>query len=677
MSRKSKSIRRVLPKSCGTINANVNRHESTFEKLSTELTELIFSHLDTNSIKSCLEVSKSLRNFIINSPKIMKNLKLHLAGNNWKSKAKFIKKYGKYIQHVDFECTDERYIYFMFMHLMPNVTKLSIDMSESHSNKQNQKMPKIFENISKVFSRRSQSSGMDGNTSEANPFNQLSPELIELILTNLDVNSLKACLHVSIIFRDVIIRSSKCMNKIPVKITNDNWKSMVPFLNRDYGPQFRNVEFHCFNGCFMFYRLLIFMPNITKLKITMTTRLCGNPKDQGESDAAVVEELTRSLTCKVERIFQEFKLTKLENLEISFFKFDPTTILNELLCCKNVKKFHFHCTAKDQYCDKVLRSFLQQQKHLKHLELEVAQIENIFMDGLMNFELTTLKIVTTHDIDNDYSNLNRFLLTQSDCLEELRTFPRKFENIIIGGILSLKNLKKLTTHGLLPCFKIQEPLDPSIFSNLTYYRFSQKNKNENFDEFDLTCLPNLKCLNVQFGSNFVIVGTDPIVEVTANPLRNLTNLKEFHIDSHDQGLLKFLASSNLESLVIPYDDDFYDIETSIEMTKNLPNLHHLTIMDIKYEKFFKFVIENYENLVKVMKNNNHGLKTLELHFSLNDVLKLIITNGEVTKAIGSYTVSDHFMYKNQKLLKKKFKNFNLSMATDDEYNEKYELLHFY
>ena len=91
------------------------------------------------------------------------------------------------------------------------------------------------------------------------------------------------------------------------------------------------------------------------------------------------------------------------------------------------------------------------------------------------------------------------------------------------------------------------------------------------------------------------------------------NLKEFHIDSHDQGLLKFLASPSLESLVIPYDDDFYDIELSIEMTKNLPNLQHLTILDIKYEKFFKFVIENYENLVKVMKNNNHGLKSLELH----------------------------------------------------------------
>ncbi|XP_070497194.1 uncharacterized protein [Chironomus tepperi] len=530
-------------------------------------------------------------------------------------------------------------------------------------------MPKIFENISKVFSKRSQSTGNYENISEANLFNCLSPELIELIFTHLDIHSLKSCIYVSKTFRDVIIYSQKCMSKLAIKLTNDNWKSIMPFV-RSYGPQIKNVEFHCLNECFQFYRLLMLMPNLTRLKITMTIKFCGSSKNQVEADEAVVDGNDNG----------SFNLRKLENLEISFFKFDPTTVIADLISSKNLKKFCFRCSAKDQFDHKILTSFLSQQHDLKHLELEVAQIDKIFAVNLMNFELKTLKIVTTHDRDCDYLFLNHFLSTQSNCLEELRTFPKKFESKIIDGILMLKSLKKLTTHGLLCCFSKADghaALDPIVLNSLTYYRFSQKNKNEIFDEFDFSSLPNLKCLNIQFGSNFVVIGTDPVVKVTANPLRNLMNLKEFYIDSYDQDLLTFLASPSLECLVIPYDADFYDIETSLKMTQNLPNLQHLTIVDIKYEKFLTFFIENHENLVKIMKNNNHGLRTLELHFSLNDVLKLMIANGEVVKVVGSYSYVDHFMYKNQKLLKKSFKNFELSMASDDAYHEKYEHLRFY
>ncbi|XP_070496043.1 uncharacterized protein [Chironomus tepperi] len=510
--------------------------------------------------------------------------------------------------------------------------------------------------------------------------NYLSPELIELVLIHLDIFSLKSCLEASSSFRDVILHSPNIMKKLTLKLNEKNWKSKVPFI-KNYGNYIRNVEIECSNGSCIYFRLLHFMPKTTKLKLNLMNSQPLHKQrsfDSFQGDL-IIAELMSLLECEDE-IFGELKLTKLENLDAFFYKIDPAVIFHELRNCKNLKKFCFRSSVETQIHHESLISFLCQQDDLQCLELKIGQMDIIFSAETidkMNFKLQTLRIVPSFYADCDYTYLNKFLLKQSDCLEELRVFSWSCEAEIADGISKLQNLKSLTTHGLLPYFHIQRPQavdeEPIMLKNLTYFRYYRGNKNENFDEFDTTSLPALQCLNVHFGIDHRLFGCTPDIKVTANPLRNLKHLKEFHIESCNQDLLYYLSSPNLEALVITYEDVLFDIASWTQMAKNLPKLQGLTIMNVNHEKFLKFIVDNHERFIQKIR----GLKSLELLLPSSDVLKLFIVDGKVTKVVGTYCMTNSSLLKKHELLVRNFYKIDFFMITQEEYDEKYERLQFY
>ncbi|CAG9811768.1 unnamed protein product [Chironomus riparius] len=513
--------------------------------------------------------------------------------------------------------------------------------------------------------------------------NYLSPELIELVLIHLDIFSLKSCLEASSSFRDVIIHSPDIMKKLTLRLNEKNWKSKVPFI-KEYGKYVRNVEIECSNGSCIYFRLLHFMPKTIKLKLNLmnSQRLHKQRSVDNEQDDIIIAQLMSLLECEDE-IFGELNLTKLENLEAFFYKIDPAVIFHELRNCKNLKKFCFRSSVETQIHHESLISFLCQQNDLLCLELKVGQMDIIFSAETidkMNFKLNTLRIVPSFYAECDYTYLNKFLLKQSECLEELRVFSWSCEAEIADGISKLKNLKSLTTHGLLPYFNIQKPQSPTeedkelvVLKNLTYFRYYRGNKNQNFDEFDTTSLPGLKCLNVHFGIDHRLFGCYPDIKVTANPLRNLRHLKEFHIESCNQDLLHYLSSPNLESLVITYEDVLFDIASWTQIAKNLPKLQSLTIVNVNYEKFLKFIVENHERFIQKIR----GLKSLELLLPSNDVLKLFISSGKVTNVVGNYCLTNSPLMKKKELLERKFDKIDFVMISQEEYDDKYERLQFY
>lgn len=150
-------------------------------------------------------------------------------------------------------------------------------------------------------------------------------------------------------------------------------------------------------------------------------------------------------------------------------------------------------------------------------------------------------------------------------------------------------------------------------------------------------------------------------------------MKEFHIESDNQDLLHYLASPNLQKLVIKCEDYLYGIASWTQMARNLPNLQSLTIVEINDEKFLNFIIKNHENYIQKIRK----LEILELHYAYEDVLKLYITNGLVTKVVGTCWHTNSILLKKSDVLRKIFEKFDLMMISKDEYEEKYEYMQFY
>lgn len=510
--------------------------------------------------------------------------------------------------------------------------------------------------------------------------NNLSPELIELIFTHLDSNSLKSCMDASTDFRDIIIHSPEIMKKMTLKLNDRNWTFKLQFI-KDYGFYVRNVEIFSNSSTAIYYRLLYFMPKIVKLKLDFTNsqRLHTQRSVDLEQQDVILAELFSIMDCGNE-IFEEFKLTKLEELDAFFYNIDPTSIFKDLMPCKSVKKLSIRHGGNIQHGHDSIVSFLCQQQNLQSLELRIARMDLIFSGetiDAMSCKLKCLRLAPSYYADCDYTYLNKFLLKQSDCLEELRVFAWRCEDEIADGISKLKSLKRLTTHGLLPYFRREKPENYAdvnvVLDSLIYFRYYKGNRDENFADIDTSAMPNLQCLNAHFGIDHRLFEHSPDIKVNKNPLRNLKYLKEFHIESSNQGLLHFLASTNLETLVLKCEDILYDIGSWTKMAMNLPKLQTLVIVQILDEKFMKFIIENHENFIQKIR----GLKSLELHYVHEDVLKLLIKNGKVINVVGTFCHSNSIFLRRGDQLERKFEKYDLRMISKEEYDEKYETIQFY
>ena len=274
----------------------------------------------------------------------------------------------------------------------------------------------------------------------------------------------------------------------------------------------------------------------------------------------------------------------------------------------------------------------------------------------MNFKLKSFSFHTHDSLLFLNESANEFLTSQSDSLEELAVSSRGYEYWHSEAISKLKNLKKLTMDGHFMLFDKQRYNDLTFLHNLRHLRLIKALTNDDFRKIDLTQLPNLQCLNVRCNDE----------ELFVNPLENLINLKEFHIDNQSCSLFKLLASPSLKSLVISCNNrNFNGINNWTQMSQNLPNLQHLTIVNVDN---FKYFIENSQKIIQVM--TSCRLKTIEIHSKVNDVLKLFIENGRVLSAQAYYCHRHGYLWSKQNILENIFGNFNLTWISEEDYFEK-------
>lgn len=95
---------------------------------------------------------------------------------------------------------------------------------------------------------------------------QFPLEIWRLILSHLDVASLKRCLLVSNEFRELMIKTPAIMRKLHVIFFNDAWMDKVPFVEK-YGFFVRSIKFDdCgFNSISDLRKILRYTPNVEKL----------------------------------------------------------------------------------------------------------------------------------------------------------------------------------------------------------------------------------------------------------------------------------------------------------------------------------------------------------------------------------------------------------------------------
>lgn len=148
-------------------------------------------------------------------------------------------------------------------------------------------------------------------------------------------------------------------------------------------------------------------------------------------------------------------------------------------------------------------------------------------------------------------------------------------------------------------------------------------------------------------------------------------MKEFHIESYDQDLLRYLASSSLQTLVIKADD-ILDVESWSLLSNNLPELKSLTVSSYMDEGFLNFIIENY----KICMQKIPKLEVLQLLWASEDI-KLYTANGIVTKVFGTCCSTNSILLKKIDVLKETFENFDYSIIDLDDFEGKYEYMQFY
>jgi len=457
------------------------------------------------------------------------------------------------------------------------------------------------------------------------------------------------------------------MKKLPMKITDNNWESKAPFIKK-YSKYVRNVEVVCGKHFLIIYRLLDFMPNILNLKISV--------QDQDdESNDNKLGDVDANLVKLIDSEAKDSNILKLDSLKVSNAEFFPSKFFLKFLNVKNLQTFCFYNDEfEDDFTNDILIPFICQQVDLKHLELKVQQINNIFSPETidkMNFKLKVLKIDQMNLNTSDYTYLNKFLLKQSETLEELRVFAPGCKIGLNNQVLNLQNLKKLTTFGLMPCFNNEEENEEGLMPKLEYLQFYRKYGFSDFENVDTTCLPNLQSMDIKCSVKMLLTESELGHKLTINPLKNLVHLKSFGVEFEGINCLNYLSSPNLEKLVLLFENFFFKTESWTQIVENLPNLQYLVIKGVDDEDFLDFIIEHIEDLLYL--TDNDRLKVLKLHFEQDD-LEIFFKNRKVTKCIGFSCEKYSQLFCTQELIRKKFKNFDFTLLTKKEFGEKYENL---
>ncbi|KAG5669695.1 hypothetical protein PVAND_017578 [Polypedilum vanderplanki] len=412
---------------------------------------------------------------------------------------------------------------------------------------------------------------------------------------------------------------------------------------------------------------------VSSLKLDLTD--IGNVRIKAAADEESFE-LIGAFTILNERLDlkldDQLNLKELTELQIRVYRGDPGAIVNRMRNVKHLKVLNVHSSIESQFDYDSLVKLLINQNNLKVLELKVERFDKIFTEEsvkLMKFHLEKFTLVPSTFNEYKYNWLNQFLKTQKNCLEELRVFSWKLQESINEGICNLENLKRLTTHYVPKFFETNDnDTNCIIMKKLTHFRYYSGNTSDNFESmnFDKT-LPNLQCLNVHFGLDHRLFGHYPDVKVESNPLKNLKNLREFHIESHNQNLLHHLASSKLLTLATSCEDALYDISSWLQMGKTLPNLEKLIITNVD-KRFLKFMISNHEKYVKKLRN----LKTLILRDFDYEVINFSIDDGKVKKALVHYRINYTKLMSLELELWKIFEHFEAILLSDEEFDKKYE-----
>lgn len=484
-----------------------------------------------------------------------------------------------------------------------------------------------------------------------------APEILEKIFLHLDITSLKSCLLVSKYFRESILNSPYLMKKLPLKLNSENWKLKLEFLKK-FGNKIKKMEITNNDENCELIKLLHFTPMALAVEINWISR----------------DKVVDSMDYEILAEFMEIKLEKIEKLKILLHKVNAELLFRQLLnSTKNVKKLCIRCDETIHECTSIV-AFLTQQLKLEELELKFGKYDDIFSREnvqKLKFKLRKFVVVPGYHCQNDFEYFNQFLLMQSQSLTELSIFSARCEERIANSIYSLQNLKRLSTHTILPCFQFGFNNDIDMRS-LTHYRYYLGNTNESLQSISAAAFPNLELLNVHLGIGHRLCGVYSDKKVTMNPLSNLPNLRRFHIESRNIDVLKHLSSRHLEVLATSYENELFDKNNWKKMAKNLPNLSTLIVENIR-QPFLKVICD----IEKFLKKINLQFLILREHFDCKTVLIFQIRKGEIFEVQGYYCNGRNSLLENEKGFRKKFRDFKLICLYDHDYDKYFEFWNCY
>lgn len=95
-----------------------------------EIIRLVLSHLtDLEDLKKCLLVSEEIREIIIKTPELMRQLTLILVHDTWKNKLQFVEKYGFFVRALKFDDIgfENHEEYMKILRQTPNLERLIVD----------------------------------------------------------------------------------------------------------------------------------------------------------------------------------------------------------------------------------------------------------------------------------------------------------------------------------------------------------------------------------------------------------------------------------------------------------------------------------------------------------------------------------------------------------------------
>lgn len=411
-------------------------------------------------------------------------------------------------------------------------------------------------------------------------------EVLRLIFNHCDPATLQNCLLVSRNVRELIIKTPKIMEKLPVIFFRNNWRSKVPFVEK-YGKQVRSVIFDwCpFEFCTNEIKeILLQTPNLVKLRAFTEAYYDDNYNEDQEDQS----------TIKNNGI--ELNLKALREININGSEIFTKRLMHDLRRCHAIKKFvvsiFFHVPVIE------VGRFLAEQKCLEELHVLGSwggpeAVTSVFINEMITKTDLKLKTLVLESGSSYHQGLSDFLRAQANNIEELRlagsciSYDFHYYRLIFQ---CFKNLKRIS-------FKVNYKFNQMRIDEIANYRlpsvteFSCGEEIHDLHVFKtlMEMFPNLEVLIVPI-VNF------PLFKV----LKNLPKLKTIKSNRFKLELMLFAKVPSLKELEVSIQEPTFLSFYWKQLAHDCPNIERLVIKDIGSSLIQSAIVEELDIILRCL-----------------------------------------------------------------------------